>query len=576
VHDSNEPASGASTTDVPAVAGARDTALLDEPPGESFDRLTQLATRVFDTAASFIFLIHADRDRCKSIYGFVRGPVRVRKLDGATFCRYALATREPLVVPETRHDRRFERMPALESKPVRAYLGVPLIDDEGKALGSLCVLDVQPRDWTDDDVTMIATLANSIRHELELQRDLRQSEGLRHVLERRARASALSIAAGSALTAGGPLDHTLRVVAQAIVDHLDAAFARIWILNETEQMLELKASAGMYTDLDGRHSRVKVGALKIGKIAEEKLPHLTNDVLNDPRVDDKVWARRERMVSFAGYPLKVGSRVVGVMAMFARHTLGRDTLDAFESVADGVALAIEQGRTEQSLEQALKLHDEVLAVVSHDLRNPVNTVFMAASLLLDAELSPEKQRAQLEVVRNAALMMNRLIQDLLDASRAEASGLRLELREEAMAPLVREVVDAFALTAAEKQIVLTHEIEPDAPRSRVDRARLIQVLSNLISNALKFTPDGGRITVRLQRRTHELLFSVTDTGIGISGKDIGHVFDRFWQAAKNKRAGVGLGLAICKAVVEAHGGRMWVESQEGKGSTFFFTLPTAV
>jgi PAS domain S-box-containing protein len=659
-----------------------------------------------DAAASFITLKNPERERCRGNYGFVRAGVQLYELEGKSFCQYSLTANEPLVVADTRSDLRFRLMPTLGGRAVRAYLGVPLLEANGAVRGALCVVDVQPHDWSADDVEIVSVLAESIRPELELRRALRDSEAMRHALELRTRASALTIAAGSALTAGGPLDRMLHVVAQAIVDHLDAAFARIWILNEADQVLELRASAGMYTNLHGRHSRVPVGALKIGKIAAEKQPHLTNDVLNDPRISDHEWARREGMVAFAGYPLMLGKRVVGVMAMFAQRTLGRDTLDAFESVADGVALAIEQGRTEHALEQrerqfetladsipqiawmadaageifwynqrsseytgltidalhatgwnqllhpderarvegsyrdavaqgqpwedvyrlrsasgdygwflgralpirdengrivqwfgtstditearhaeerlrqyaeqtekALELHDEVLALVSHDLRNPVNNIFMAASLLLDVELPEEKRRAQIENIRSAALTMNRLIQDLVDVAKAEAGGLSLELAEEAIPPLLQEIVNSFALATSEKDLQLRYEVRGAVPHIRVDRARIQQLLTNLIGNAIKFTPPGGRIIVRLEPRPGELLFSVEDTGVGIAAEDIGRVFDRFWQAGKTKRAGAGLGLAICKAVVQAHSGRIWVESREGKGSTFSFTLP---
>jgi GAF domain-containing protein len=129
---------------------------------------------------------------------------------------------------------------------------------------------------------------------------------------------------------------------QAIVRHLDAAFARIWTLNSQENMLELQASAGQYTRLDGEHARVPVGKLKIGLIAQERKPHLTNDVVNDKRVSHPDWAKREGMVAFAGYPLVVEGRLVGVLAMFARKALGPETLDALASVADTIAQGIER------------------------------------------------------------------------------------------------------------------------------------------------------------------------------------------------------------------------------------------
>src|SRR5262249_19751709 len=137
--------------------------------------------------------------------------------------------------------------------------------------------------------------------------------------------------------------------ALAIVKHLDAAFSRIWTLHTDEDILELQASAGMYTHLDGSHSRIPVGQFKIGLIAQEKKPHLTNDVPNDPRVSDKDWARKEGIVSFAGYPLLVEKRLVGVLAMFSRTNLPADTLDALESVSHLIAQSIERKRMEEQL-----------------------------------------------------------------------------------------------------------------------------------------------------------------------------------------------------------------------------------
>lgn len=145
---------------------------------------------------------------------------------------------------------------------------------------------------------------------------------------------------------------TLRESAEAIVRHLGAAFARIWTLNEEQDMLELQASAGMYTHLDGPHGRIPVGKLKIGQIAQQKKPHLTNDVANDPRISDKAWAQREEIVSFAGYPLIVQDRLVGVLAMFARQQLSRATLDTLALVADTVALGIERKQTEEKIRQS--------------------------------------------------------------------------------------------------------------------------------------------------------------------------------------------------------------------------------
>jgi PAS domain S-box-containing protein len=172
-------------------------------------------------------------------------------------------------------------------------------------------------------------------------------------LAERALLSALTADVALALTKSDNLKAILQHCCGAAVHHLDAAFARIWILNEKAQVLDLQASAGMYTHLDGAHSRVPVGKFKIGLIAQERKPHLTNEVLGDPRVGDQEWAQREGMVAFAGYPLLVEDRLVGVMAMFARQPLTKATLEALGVVADGVALGTVRLRAQSELEDAI-------------------------------------------------------------------------------------------------------------------------------------------------------------------------------------------------------------------------------
>ncbi len=169
--------------------------------------------------------------------------------------------------------------------------------------------------------------------------------------EEQVRHAALSAAVSAALAEGGSVDALLQRCAAAVVQHLGAAFARVWLLNPSEPVLDLRASAGLYTHLNGAHGRVPVGSFKIGLIAEERTPHLTNDVQNDPRVSDKEWARREGMVAFAGYPLLAEGRLMGVMAMFARHRLGESALEALRTVADRIAVVIERKRAEAVLHE---------------------------------------------------------------------------------------------------------------------------------------------------------------------------------------------------------------------------------
>src|SRR5208337_1041306 len=175
------------------------------------------------------------------------------------------------------------------------------------------------------------------------------AEGL---IKERACLAALTADVGIALTQQGSLQGLLQRCTEAIVQHLDAAFARIWTLGPQADVLELQASAGMYTHMDGAHARVPVGKFKIGLIAQERKPHLTNQVIGDPRVHDQEWAGREGMVAFAGHPLILGGEVCGVMALFARKPLSDTTIAALEAIANEVALGIERKRAEEALAES--------------------------------------------------------------------------------------------------------------------------------------------------------------------------------------------------------------------------------
>jgi PAS domain S-box-containing protein len=191
--------------------------------------------------------------------------------------------------------------------------------------------------------------------------DITERKQAEQALAERARISALGADVGAALTQDTGLKEILHRCCQCLVHHLDATFARIWTLNVAEQVLELQASAGLYTHIDGAHSRVPVGEYKIGLIASERRPHVTNAVVGDPRVHDQDWAKREGMVAFAGYPLLVQDRVVGVMAMFARRPFDQFVQQALAAVADGIAVGVQRKRAETELRATQAHLEQVLA-----------------------------------------------------------------------------------------------------------------------------------------------------------------------------------------------------------------------
>ena len=231
-------------------------------------------------------------------------------------------------------------------------------------------------------------------------------------------------------------------------------------------------------------------------------------------------------------------------------------------------------RTEEALRRAVQDREKLLAVVAHDLRSPLSTAYMAAGLLLET-IADESERTLVESLRRSLQQTNRLIDDLLDAATLETGRLSIERALVPAADVVREAVESLRAHASEASLDLAFEAPSNLPAVCADQGRLLQILSNLIVNAIKFTPPGGRVRVEARRCEEGVRFSVADTGPGIPPADAAHLFEAFWQARRADRRGAGLGLAIVKDLVELHGGRIWFDSTPGAGTTFHFTLPIA-
>ena len=219
--------------------------------------------------------------------------------------------------------------------------------------------------------------------------------------------------------------------------------------------------------------------------------------------------------------------------------------------------------------------EEVLGVVAHDLRNPLNLIITSADLLLEENLHRNRRRELLGVTLRAGREMNRLIGDLLDAVRLQAGKFTLDLEDVTVTMIFRQAEESFRPLAEKRQVQLETIPPEDGVAVRADPLRVSQIVSNIVGNAIKFTPERGTVTIRSAANGNHVAFHVTDTGPGIAPADMDHLFDNFWQARRNDHRGVGLGLAIAKGVVEAHGGRIWCDSAPGRGSTFSFTLPRA-
>jgi signal transduction histidine kinase len=234
-------------------------------------------------------------------------------------------------------------------------------------------------------------------------------------------------------------------------------------------------------------------------------------------------------------------------------------------------------RTRADIELARR--DEFLGIVSHDLRSMLSSIVLSAALIFEESErggNPHASAKHAKRIQASGARMNRLIGDLVDVASIEAGALAVACEACNLAPIVEEAVDTFQVQAAEKCIALSVAIGALLPLASCDPARILQVLVNLLSNAMKFTPAGGRVCVRVEHDHAELRCAVDDTGPGIPADKLETIFARFLQLAHNDRRGLGLGLYISKCIIQGHGGRIWAETGLDRGSTFSFTLPLAV
>jgi PAS domain S-box-containing protein len=239
-------------------------------------------------------------------------------------------------------------------------------------------------------------------------------------------------------------------------------------------------------------------------------------------------------------------------------------------------------RAEEALHQAIRARDDMMGIVSHDLRNPASAVKMLARSILaeyrQRDDIPSDVAERVEIMQQAAAQIDALIQDLLDMTRLEAGRLTVLPRDVDPVPLVEDALQAMHALAESGRVALDATYAEALPMVHADPDRVTQLLSNLVGNALKFTPAGGRVEVRVQPYDESVLVSVIDDGEGIPADQLPHVFDRFFQVSSTRlgiRHGAGLGLPIARGIVEAHGGTIWIESAPGQGTTVRFTLPPA-
>ena len=461
---------------------------------------------------------------------------------------------------------------------VRAQLGTTVFACVGTLL-ALLASGRAPATLVDPIGSVVAALGVSVYVAYEFERYRAERRAAEQALARQLRLEALRADVRLGAGRGRTLADGLHACCAALVEYVDAAFARVWTLSADGRTLELRASAGLYTHLDGAHARVPVGAFKIGRIAASREPHVTNDVPNDPHVSDHEWARREGMVAFAGYPLIASGRLLGVVAMFARDPLDDRTVAAVASVADAVAIHIERVSAEEALrtlvdelDRANRAKLDFVSTMSHELRTPLHIIAGYGGMLYDPDFT-DRNRALDGILRANAELLD-LVDATLDLNRLESGRDQPQITAVELPDLWAELeTELGALPRAGDVRLEWHPAV--AAVLLTDRRKVKIVLKNLVGNALKFT-HRGRVEIVCRVEGAQCLLSVTDTGIGIAAEHLATIFEPFRQVDGSDRrryGGVGLGLHIVQRLCRQLGAELAVTSELGRGSTFTLRLP---
>lgn len=442
--------------------------------------------------------------------------------------------------------------------------------------------------WSSGAQTIFTGFARDVTERtraLELEQQARtEAEAARSQLERRADEEASFRHLASALTGAVEMTDVLYEITNRAthVTRADGVYVeRIVMVNGT-RLVEVVASSGR--GAPPRGLRVSFPGSMTDEIMQNGVPVILAEMGTfgrsmAPYLVDSCGECEVLVAPLVAEHEPLGALVLLNSRSSGRHFRENDVVRA-RTLGDLTSLALRRVRlmeqereAKERAEAAVRVRDETLGIVSHDLRNPLTKIALSADLLVDA--TAEEGTELVETIRSSARQMQRLIQDLLDVARMESGALSVAKEPVETEPLVREMCESNERLAKQKQQRIACQIDGPLPPVCGDRERLVQVFGNLIGNAMKFAPERGTITIEARPNGNVLQFTVRDTGPGIPPADLKNVFTPYWQAKKTAHMGAGLGLAIVRGIVEAHGGNVWAENAPGGGALFTFTIPSA-
>ena len=493
-------------------------------------------------------------------------------------------------VTDVRTDPEFTITEAAKIGDTRTVLGVPLLR-EGTTIGVIVMTRRLVRPFTDKQIDLVTSFADQAVIAIENVRLFDEVQARTRELSvsleyQTATADVLNVISRSPSELQPVLDAIVQTAARLC--SAEYAFIARYLDGKCYLVAGNQVEADHIKYLADRPVAVDRGSVTGRVVLERRTIHVP-DVLADPEFDQFEWQRVGRQRTVLGVPLLREDVLIGVIILARTQVQPFDErqIELVTTFADQAVIAIENVRLfdeiqdkSRQLAEASQHKSQFLANMSHELRTPLNAILGYTELIMDGIYgdTPDRMRDVLDrVLKNGRHLLG-LINDVLDLSKIEAGQLTLALSDYSLKDVVHGVYSAVEPLASEKKIALKLEVSPDLPPGRGDERRLTQVLLNLVGNAIKFT-DHGEVVVKVSASNGSFNLSVRDTGPGIGEADQAKLFQEFQQADNSitkKKGGTGLGLAISKRIIELHGGKIWVKSRVGQGSTFAFTLPVLV
>ena len=556
---------------------------------EVLDLVVRHAARLLSGEAGSLLLL--DDDSGDLIFRISSGPAGKKLIGlkipaGKGIAGTCFAENQTIIVNDTQHDKRwYNYFDQSGEFATHSLIAVPL-NARGRSIGVLEVLNHQDkRPFSAEDADLLLSFGAQAAMAIEnarlftmtdqaLQAHIAELTTLQHIDRQ------LNATLDYRQVMGLTLSWGLRITG--------ATIGLIAALREDEngrQGLQFLAYEGYPDDIVGQYTEEELWPLDkglVGATVQLGKTLLTQDVAQDPRYAPVVAGMQAQL----SIPIRRENRVVGVIALESPEAgcFSEEKVELVTRLADHAAIAIDNARLFQQLQQANQAKTDFVSFVSHELKQPMTSMKGYTDLLIKEIGGPlnDQQQQFLQVIRSNMQRMDRLVSDLLDISRIEAGRLRLDMQNTQPEDVTREALRAFEQAIAQRGQSLEVKIEPELPAIHGDRGRLIQVLTNLLSNANKYTPEGGRIAVRVGRWNHNgqdyVRWSVQDTGIGMTTEEREKLFTKYFRSdnpiVRNVK-GTGLGLAISHSIIEMHGGQVLVASEPGEGSTFSFAIPVA-